>query len=152
MSYYGTSSNAFLYMGTATSTPLPAPGSDSFTVVPLLGTITPPPHEISNAFFSVLNDTSKRSVGGKKADQLCEGDLVIDWAEAVHAAMYADLQVAGGQKRNWRIIYPDSNNRQLDFVAFLSKWTEEPFDASQDAKEHRAAFTLAVDGAITVTP
>ncbi len=149
--YYSAAAGAKLYVGAATSAVLPAPGSDTFTEVPLLGTIGPPPHEIASAFFSVLNDTTKRSVGGKKADQLLEGDLVIDWSEPVHVAMYADMQVAGGQKRNYRIVYPDSNNRQLDFKAFLSKWTEEPFDASQDAKEHRAAFSLTVDGAITVT-
>lgn len=149
--YYGTSSGAFLYMGQSTANSLPAPGSDTFLEVPLLGTITPPPIEISSAFFNVLNDTNKRSVGGKKADQSCEGDLVIDWTEAVHVAMRADLDVAGGQKRNWRIVYPDQGSRQLDFKGFLSKWNEEAFDSSADAKEHRAAFTITVDGAITIT-
>ena len=150
--YYSASAGAKLYVGASTATPLPAPGSDVFSEVPLLGTIGPPAHEIGSAFFSVLNDTNKRSVGGKKGDQTLEGDLVIDWSEAVHVQMYADMQVAGGQKRNWRLVYPDSGNRQLDFKAFLSKWNEEPFDSSQDAKEHRAAFTLTLDGAITATP
>src|SRR5688572_16136359 len=121
MSYYGTSVDAFLYMGSSTANPLPAPASDSFTVVPLLGRITPPPHEITKATFNVLNDNNKRAVGGKKADQIVEGDVVLDWTEAVHQAMYNDMQVAGGQKRNWRIVYPDPNDRQLDFVAFLTK-------------------------------
>lgn len=150
--FYSASAGAKLYMGASTASTLPAPGSDTFTEVPLLGTITPPPKEIGVGGFNILNDTNKRAVGGKKADQVCEGDLVIDWTEAVHVAMAADLDVAGGQKRNWRIVYPDSGNRQLDFVGFLSKWTEEQFDASQDAKEHRAAFAIAVSGAITVTP
>ena len=150
--FYSASAGARLYIGSATSTPLPAPGSDAFTEVPLLGTITPPPQEIGVGGFNILNDTNKRSVGGKKADQICEGDLVIDWSEAVHATMRADLDVAGGQKRNWRIVYPDSGSRQLDFVGFLSKWTEESFDSSQDAKEHRSAFAIAVSGAITATP
>jgi hypothetical protein len=149
--YYSAAAGARLLMGASTATPLPAPGSDTFTEVPLLGTIGTPNHEIGSAFFNVLNDTNKRSVGGKKADQLLEGDVVVDWTEPVHTTMYADLQVAGGQKRNWRIVYPDSGARQLDFKAFLSKWQEEPFDASQDAKEHRAAFTLTLDGAITVS-
>jgi hypothetical protein len=149
--YYSASAGAKLYMGQSTATPLPAPGSDTFDEVPLTGSINPPTHEISSAFFSILNDTTKRSVGGKKADQLCEGDIVIDWSEPVHVQMYADLQVAGGQKRNWRIVYPDAGNRTLDFKAFLSKWQEEAFDAGQDAKEHRAQITLTVDGAITAT-
>lgn len=150
--YYAANVNAFLYIGTSTATTLPAPGADSFTVVPLLGSIGPPGNELSTAFFSILNDASKRSVGGKLNDRSCEGSVVVDWTEAVHVSMYADSIVAGGRKRNWRIVYPDSNTRQLDFVAFISNWTEEPFDAGDDAKEHRAAFTLSVDGTVTVTP
>lgn len=150
--YYAANVNAFLYIGTSTATTLPAPGSDSFTVVPLLGSVTPPTNELTTAFFSILNDASKRSVGGKLGDRIVEGNLVVDWTETVHTNMYADSIIAGGRKRNWRIVYPDSNTRQLDFVAFVSNWSEEAFDAGEDAKEHRASFTLTVDGAITVTP
>jgi hypothetical protein len=149
--YYGANTGALLYIGASTATPLPAPGADSFTEVPLVGTITPPPNELSSAFFNVLNDADRRSVGGKLNDRSVEGDLVIDWTETAHQNIYADSIVAGGRKRNWRIVYPDSGNRQLDFVAFISKWTEEAFSASDDAKEHRASYTLSVDGAITVT-
>lgn len=152
MSYYGANVNAKLYIGTSTASTLPSPGSDTFTEVPLLGSITPPSNELSTAFFNVLNDANRRSVGGKLNDRTCEGDLVIDWTQSVHTSMYSDSIVAGGQKRNWRIVYPDANNRQLDFVAFLSSWKEEPFTASDDAKEHRATFTLTVDGSVTVTP
>jgi len=152
MAYYGQSVNAFLYIGTSTATPLPAPAGDSFTVIPLLEILTPPGLETSIGTFSILNDANKRSVGGKSNDKVVEGTVVIDWTEATHVSMYADAALAGGQKRNWRIVYPDSNTRQLDFVAFVAKWTEESFDATGDAKEHVAAFTLAVDGAITVTP
>jgi hypothetical protein len=151
MAYYGANVNAFLYIGASTATTLPAPGSDSFTEVPLLGSITPPANELTTAFFNVLNDANRRSVGGKLNDRICEGSLVIDWTLTPHTNMYADSIVAGGQKRNWRIVYPDANDRQLDFVAFVSNWTEEAFDAGEDAKEHRATFTLTVDGAVTVT-
>jgi hypothetical protein len=150
--YYAANVNAFLYIGTSTATPLPAPGADSFTVVPLLGSVTPPANELTTAFFSILNDANKRSVGGKLSDRVCEGSVIVDWTEAVHNNMYADSIIAGGRKRNWRIVYPDSNTRQLDFVAFISNWAEEQFDAGEDAKEHRASFTLTVDGAVTVTP
>lgn len=152
MAYYGANVNAKLYIGTSTATTLPAPGSDTFTEVPLLGSITPPPNELTTAFFNILNDANRRSVGGKLNDRTCDGNVVIDWTEAVHTSMYADSIVAGGRKRNWRIVYPDANNRQLDFVAFISNWAEEAFDAGEDAKEHRANFTLTVDGAVTVTP
>lgn len=159
MSYYGANVNAKLYIGTSTASTLPAPGSDTFTEIPLLGSITPPGNELTTAFFNILNDANRRSVGGKLNDRTCEGGVVLDWANAatvsgttVHQVMYNDSIVAGGQKRNYRIIYPDANNRQLDFVAFISTFTEEAFDAGEDAKEHRANFTLTVDGAVTVTP
>lgn len=152
MSYYGANVNAKLYMGASTATTLPAPGADTFSQVTLLGSITPPPNVLTNAFFSVQDDGNRRSVGGRLSDQTSEGNLVIDWTTTPHQNMYADSKVAGGQKRNWRIVYPDSNTRQLDFVAFISEWTEEPFDAGEDAKEHRANFVLTIDGAVTATP
>src|SRR5687768_6907225 len=136
MAYYGQSVNAFLEIGTSTSVPLPAPGADSFTRIPLLQILTPPANETSIGSFNVLNDSNKRSVGGKSADKIVEGQVVIDWAEATHVSMDADSRVAGGQKRNWRIVWPDSNSRQEDFVAFISKWAPEAFDATGDAKEH----------------
>lgn len=145
--YYGASSDAFLRIGTATSTPLPAPGADTFTEVPLVGTITPPPKEQSASSFYVLNDNNPRSVGGRVQEKVVEGNLVIDRSEATHNSMAADVEVAGGQKRNWQIIYPDGT--QLDFVGFVTRWVESPLDASQDATPHRADFTIRVDGAVT---
>lgn len=159
MAYYGANVNAKLYIGTSTASTLPAPGSDTFVEVPLLGSIKPPSNELTTAFFNVLNDASRRSVGGKLNDRTCEGNVVLDWSNAatvsgttVHQVMYNDSIVAGGQKRNWRIIYPDANARQEDFVAFISVFDIEAFDAGEDAKEHRANFTLTVDGSVTVTP
>lgn len=159
MSYYGANVNAKLYMGASTATTLPAPGSDTFTEVPLTGNIKPPQNTLSAGFFNVLNDGNRRSVGGKLNDRTVTGNVVLDWINAAtvggvscHLVMFADSIVAGGQKRNWRIVYPDSGNRQLDFVAFISDWEEEEFSADEDAKEHRANFTLSVDGAVTVTP
>jgi hypothetical protein len=151
MAFYGANVDAKLYIGASTATTLPAPGSDTFTEVALVGSITPPANTMSVGFFNVLNDADRRSVGGKLGDRTVPGNLVIDWTESTHTTMYADSIVAGGQKRNWRIVYPDANDRQLDFVAFVSEWTEEAFDAGEDAKEHRANFVLTVDGDVTVT-
>jgi len=151
MAIYGANVSAKLYMGASTASTLPAPGSDTFTEVPLLGSITPPANVISVGFFNVLNDADRRSIGGKLGDRTVPGNLVIDWTQTVHTNMYADSIVAGGRKRNWYIEYPDANNRRLDFVAFVSEWTEEAFDAGEDAKEHRASFVLTVDGDVTVT-
>lgn len=151
MAYYGANVNAYLYIGASTATTLPAPGADSFTEVGLVGSITPPANTLSNGFFNVLNDADRRSVGGKLGDRTVPFSIVLDWTTTPHQNIYNDSIVAGGQKRNWRIVYPDANDRQLDFVAFVSEFTEEPFDAGEDAKEHRANCVLTVDGAVTVT-
>lgn len=151
MSYYTQNTDALLYIGASTADPLPAPGSDTFTEVPLTQVITPPGNEQSVGYFNVTNDSVKRSVGGKLSEQTVEGNLVIDWTQTPIQNMYADSLVAGGRKRNWRIKYPDANDRQLDFVAFVSLWREEAFDATGDAKEHVAAYRLSVDGSVTAT-
>lgn len=145
--FYGANVDAILFMGAATGDVLPAPGADTFSEVELLGRIAPPAKELSTAFFNVLNDRNRRSIGGKSLDKVLEGDLVIDWTEPTHQNICADANQQ--RKRNWRLVYPDANNRTLEFVGFVSKWAEEPFDAGEDAKEHHAAFTITIDGAVT---
>lgn len=150
--YYGANVLAKLYIGASTAASLPVPALDTFTQVALLGSVTPPANVLSTGFFNVQNDANRRSVGGKLGDRTSPGNIVLDWTDSTHTNMYADSIVPGGQKRNWRLVYPDSNNRQLDFVGFISSWTEHAFDAGEDAKEHRADFIITVDGAIAVTP
>ncbi len=151
MSFYGANVDAFLYIGASTAASLPAPGADSFTEVGLVGSLTPPANTISTAFFNVLNTAVRYAVGGKLGDRTVPFSIVLDWTTTPHQNIYADSIVAAGQKRNWRIVYPDANDRQLDFVAFVSEFTEEPFDAGEDAKEHRANVVLTIDGTVTVT-
>ena len=151
MAYYGANVNAKLYMGASTATSLPAPGSDTFTEVPLLGSVTPPTITINTAFFNILNDADRRSVGGTRGDQTVPGNVVLDWTLTVHQNMYSDANVAGGQKRNWYIEYPDANDRRLDFIGFISSWEEAAFDAGEEAVEHRCDFVITVDGDVTAT-
>lgn len=150
-SYYGANVNAFLYMGAATGTSLPAPGADTFSEVKLTGSITPPQSELSTAKFNVTNDGNRRSLAGKKLDKVVEFDVVIDWTEPTHNSLFADANTAGGVRRNYYILYPDQNQRRLDFVGICSKWVEDPFSASDDAKEHHAQGTIDIDGAVAVT-
>jgi hypothetical protein len=150
VAYYGANTGAKLYIGTSILATLPAPGSDTFTEIPLLGSVTTPNNELQGTSFVVQNDAVRRRLGGKLAEQIVEAQIVIDWASTLHVNIFNDSKLSGGQKRNWRIDYP--TGRRLDFVAYVSKWAEEALDASEEAKEHRADFSLAVDGAITVTP
>jgi hypothetical protein len=149
MSYYGQNVDALLFMGASTDDPLPSAASDTFTEVPLTQVITPPTWEKSVGFFNVTNDGNKRSIGGKLAEQVIEGNIVIDREQQVHLDMFADVNVSGNRKRNWRITYPDGWT--LDFVGFMSRWQEEAFDATGDAKEHIASYRISVDGEVTAT-
>lgn len=149
--YYGANVDAKIFMGQSVLATLPAPGSDTWKEVPLTGSISVPANVLSTAFFNVTNDGVRRSIGGKLGDQSSEGNVVLDWeaVDGVHKAMFNDSRLPGGQRRNWYIDYP--NGRRLDFKGFVSSWTEEAFDAGEDAKEHRANWTISIDGAVTVT-
>lgn len=149
MSYYGNNVDALLYMGASTADPLPSAASDTLTEVPLTQVITPPQWERSVGFFNVLNDGNKRSIGGKQADQSIEGTIVLDHSDAVHLDMISDAQALEQVKRNWRIAYPDGWT--LDFVGFISRMSDEAFDATGDAKEHVCSYRISVDGAVTTS-
>jgi len=150
MSYYTQNTDAKLFMGASTADPLPAPGSDTFTEVPLVQVLTPPIWEQSVGTFNVLNDANKRSVGGKLADQSVGGTIVRDGSEATHLNMFADVKVAGGRKRNWYTLWPDGMRE--DFVGFASRIAPASFDATGDAAPHVFEYTIAVDGEVDQTP
>jgi hypothetical protein len=148
--YYTQNVNALLFMGASTATPLPAPGSDTFTEVPLTQVLAPPQWEQSVGTFNVTNDGNRRSVGGKLSEQSITGTIVRASSEATHAAMFADVKVVGGQKRNWYLEWPDGMRE--DFVSFVSRIAPAAFDATGDAQPHVFEFTLSVDNAVTQTP
>jgi hypothetical protein len=148
VSYYESNSGK-LFMGQSTAEVLPAPEADTFEEVPLTGSITPPPNVLSSAHFNITNDGQRRSLGGKLGDQTTEGNLVIDWDSPVHVDMFNDSKTVGGVKRNWYIEY--ASGRRLDFRGYVSNWAEEPLEASDEAKEHRANWTISIDGGVTAT-
>lgn len=150
--FYGNNTNARLFYGSSTTDPLPAPGSDTFTEVPLLGKFKPPPNKLNVSFFSILNDAVRRAVGGRLGDRTVPFSVKIDWLLTPVNTIYADSIVPGGRKRNWRITYPDANNRQLDFQAFVSNWEEGEFDAESDGEVHGADSEISLASDITVTP
>jgi hypothetical protein len=147
--YYGRNVDAFIYMGQAITATLPAFNADTYEEIPLLQRFTPPAESLQSASFNVLNDRNKRAVGGKLEDQFVEGTIVIDNLDEVVRDIRRDLKASGGQRRNWRIVYPDGFTQE--FQGFLSQFSPEELDATADAEEHRAAFRLTVDGAITET-
>jgi hypothetical protein len=146
---YPSNIDATLHIGKATTDPLPEGSADSYEEVPWTGSIQPPTFTINVAYFNVTNNNARHSIGGKLADQSVTGNVVLDWDAEVVKAMFADINSGGGVKRNWYLKYP-TGDRFLSFRGFLSAWEEEAFDAGDEAKEHRANFTISVDGAVTV--
>lgn len=155
MGFYTTQTGAKLKMGTSTADPLPAPGSDTFVEITIVEDFDPIAFEQTPSFFSVLSSTSRNSIGGRLNDVTISGTVALDWSTvgiATASQLETDARVAGGQKRNYQIIYPDSGARQYDGVAFISSFKASKFDANANASEHKAAITLAFTGVITVTP
>lgn len=144
MSYFSRNQNAKLFMGASTSTPLPAFLSDSYTEVPLLGAIKPATRSLSSAFFNILNDALRRSLGGKQQDKVWSGNVVVDDDSPEHNTMMDDADIAGGRKRNWYLVYP--NGRLIYWAGFVSNWDETQLEASEDPEAFRADFSIAQDG------
>lgn len=152
MSYFSRSSNAFLYMGSASATSsagLPTHAADTLREVPLLGAVTPAPRSLTSAFFNILNDAVRRAVGGKVNDKSWQGNYVVDDDQAVHNDFLSDAEVAGGRYRNYRVVYP--NGRIVDFKGFVTNYAEQALEASDDPEAFRADWTITQDGADTVT-
>lgn len=149
MSYYSNNTGAKLYMGASTADTLPAPGADSFTEVPYLQVAQPVAWEQTVGPFYILNDTAKRSVGGRLGDQNVTGTIVLDNSETVHQTFFTNVATAGGTKRNWYLEWPDGLRE--DFVGFVSRCAPASFDATGDAAPHLNEFTISIDGAVTRT-
>lgn len=156
MSFHGNNVDCILSIGTANystaaggAASLPAYASDTFTEVGLTGKITLPTYEISHTSFNVLNDSVRRAVGGKLAEQLVPFDIVLDDTDATHTTLFADMSVVGGNFRNYQVVTPTGEIHQ--FKGFLQKWTREQYDASSDAKEVHVECEISISGTVTVS-
>lgn len=139
---------AKLQRGTATGASLPAPGSDTFTDVPLINNLKAPPAKRKINTFSVLESASPVQYGGALEAKEITFDMVVDFADAVHRTIIADGENASQVRRNWKIIYPNTAAETLDFVGFVSNYDEEPLDAEGIV---RAKVTVTIDGATVRT-
>lgn len=144
--YYSASAAGTLLIGAATSAVLPAPGADQFSEVGWLRTIQPPPTEQSAGSFRVLNNNHSHAVGGRQVEQEYTGTVVVDRAD-VGFVMRADAKVAGGRRRNYRVVYPDGAIE--DFVGFCRRYAPGPLNADEEGTPHEAEFAIRVDGEIT---
>jgi hypothetical protein len=140
---------AKLQRGTATGASLPAPGSDTFTDVPLINNLKPPAAKRKLTDFYTLESASPKRYGGALDPQEVTFDMVVDVSDAVQRTIITDGENASQVRRNWRIIYPNTAAEQLDFVGFVSGYEEEALEAEGIVQ---AKITITIDGAVTRTP
>lgn len=140
-----------LQRGSASGASLPAPGSDTFTDLPLIATVKPPGNVRTVNSFKTLDSPDPRKVGGGFEDRVVSLRLVWDPADAQHAIALNDSETANAitARRNWRLIFPDPGLYQEDFVGFIQKWEWEDVE---NEKEIAASVEIAVDGTVTRTP
>jgi hypothetical protein len=150
MTYFA-GQGAILKMGAGSGASLPAPGSDTFNVINLVGNLKLPSNVRTVNTFKTLDSADPRKVGGGFEERTVAFRLVFDPADAHHTTMRTDAALASSTtgRRNWQIILPDSGAAQFDFVGFIQKWEWEELE---NEKEVALSVEIAVDGAVTYTP
>lgn len=137
-----------LERGTATGASLPAPGSDTFTLVEDTEEVKPPfaTREVTERFVTDKT-ASKKFLGSTSWNA---ATLKLLWAknDAVHQTLEADSYAAfPNNRRNWRIRRRDGS-RTYNWVGFISKFE---FDAFTNQEVNAFALEIAVDGDVTVS-
>jgi hypothetical protein len=145
---YNAGQGTSLRMGAAAGGTLPAPGSDTFTVLPLVGKITPPSNVRKTTSFSVLNSPDPLKVGGGFEERTVKARIVYDEADVQQAQLFADSVTPGSTaaRRNWRIILAGPLGRAINFVGFVQKLEWEDVESE---KEIAINLEIAVDGLVT---
>lgn len=137
--------------GQASGASLPAPGSDTFDTINLVGSVKLPSDVRRKNTFNTLDSPDPRSVGGGFEERLVSFRLVFDSADALHTSLKTEAKTASSTtaRRNWRIILPDSGAYQIDYVGYISKWEWEDVE---NEREVAATIEISVDGTVTETP
>jgi hypothetical protein len=137
-----------LQRGTATGASLPAPGADTFSDVLDIEELTPPQatREVDEWFVLDLVASKKRP--GPVSFSPCTAKCTRAYGDLIHNSLEDDAIVAGGQRRNWRIIASDSGQEQRDFVGYVNK-----FAINALTNKGRSVFDLEilVDGSVPIT-
>lgn len=137
--------------GQASGGSLPAPGSDVFDVLNLIGNIKLPSDIRTKNTFKTLDSPDPRSVGGGFEERIVSFRIVMDTADAVHISMkQTDAKTAASTaaRRNWQVILPDGGAYRFDFVGYISKWEWEDVE---NEKEVAATVEISIDGSVTET-
>lgn len=137
--------------GQASGASLPAPGSDTFDVVNLVGNVKLPNDVRTNSTFKTLDSPDPRKVGGGFDERIVSFRLVFDPADAIHVAMKTEAKSASSTtaRRNWQLQLPDTGAYLFNYVGYISKWEWEDVE---NEREVAATVEISVDGTVTETP
>lgn len=134
-----------LLMGDGTASP-------TYTAVAQLTSVTPPALERGH---TVIAEHDMTTAIEKLADALRnEGSVQFggnwDPSHATHDESTGFKSVANsGEERNWRIVFPDTDSTQFDFLGHISNFQPGALEANSGLMTFTA--TLEVSGAITET-
>lgn len=142
---YHAGQGTVLKRGAATGASLPAPASDTFTEVSLVGSIKLPADTRTVNYFKTLDSPDPRAVGGGFENRVLSFRLVWDPADSLHRSLRDDATstTSTAARRNWKVIMPDGGEYTFDYVGFVSKWEWEDIE---NEKESAAAVEITIDG------
>lgn len=143
-----TGQNWKLQIGTSTAASLPLPASDTFTDVLDLEELKPPSATREIDEYFVLDRVGSKKLVGPVSWAPVTAKLARNYGNAVHDSIENDAAIAGGQRRNWRIVASDTGAEQRDFVGFVNK-----FEIASVTNRGRVVvdIEIAVDGDVAIT-
>lgn len=152
MARYSKTTDYKLYVGTAavvgSASGLTVPGSDTFNRVFNLQNVKRGSLTQAAGEFYTLDSPLPESIGGRPAPVDWTGRILHDKTLSPHATLEADVLIATGNYRNFRVDYPDAT--RFDFVGFVTQWDEDEAEASGDATPPKGvALTIRQTGAAT---
>lgn len=137
-----------LQRGTATGSSLPAPASDTFTDVVDIEELKAPSASREIDEYFVLDRVASKKLVGPVSWSPATAKCARDYQNAVHDSLEDDSFVAGGQRRNWRVIANDPSQERRDFVGYVNK-----FELGSVTNRGRVQYDveIVVDGDVTIT-
>lgn len=139
--------NTKLLRGAATGTSLPAFGSDAYSLVLDIETLTEPSPQRQTDEYYVLDQKAAKKLVGSITYNPCTGTLTRAFGDAIQDSMEDDANADVAVRRNWQIVKPDSGGEIKYFVGICSKF-ESAGITNQGRIQYN--FELTVDGSITI--
>lgn len=139
--------NSTLAYGAATGTSLPAPGSDVYTEIPDIESLTPPSAERQKEERYVLSQKSAKKFVGSITYTAVSGNMLRAFDSAAHDQLENDANAASAVRRNWRIVKPNAGGEINYFAGYCSKFQ---YGEITNQGVMTVTFEIEVDGDVTI--